>query len=320
MHCKNDLRPFLAGIFVSIIFGFSFLFTKEGLDVLEPFHLLGLRFALATIIFVIMRICGIIIIDLKGKNLGPLIILTLMEPVIYFICETIGINLTSSSEAGMIIALAPVFTVLLGVVYLKEKPTIVQSGFILLSVTGVIFMTIMKGNTIVGGNTLGTFILLGSVLSAGGYNVLSRKLSSEYSPVEITYVMMWVGAVVFNGISVIQHLNQGAIRNYFYPLTNTKALISIIYLGALSSIVAYFLLNYLLSQIQASRASVIANVATVISVTAGVIFRNEPLYWFNVAGGLMILCGVWGTNYYTKKDDVQEIHEMGKKRSPSRLG
>ena len=310
MPYKNDLRPFLAGTFVSIIFGFSFLFTKEGLDVLEPFHLLGLRFALAAIIFVIMRLCGMVKVDFKGKNLSRLAILTLMEPVIYFICETIGIKMTSSSEAAIIIALAPVFTTVFGSIYLKEKPTKVQTGFIFLSVGGVIFMTAMKGSIQVGGNVLGTFILLGSVLSAGVFNVTSRKLSSEYSPVEITYVMMWVGAIVFNGISLIQHLSKGTVHNYFYPLANTKALISIVYLGALSSIVAYFLLNYLLSRIEASRASVISNVATVISVIAGAMFRKEPIYWFNVIGGLMILFGVWGTNYYREMQHVNETHEI----------
>ena len=109
--------------------------------------------------------------------------------------------MTSSSEAAIIIALAPVFTVIFGAIYLKEKPTAAQTGFILLSVAGVIFMTAMKGSIQVGGNVLGTFILLGSVLSAGFFNVTSRKLSSEYSPAEITYVMIWVGVIV-NGISL----------------------------------------------------------------------------------------------------------------------
>jgi drug/metabolite transporter (DMT)-like permease len=268
---------------------------------------------LATIIFVIMRLWGIVKIDLKGKNLRQLAVLTLMEPVIYFICETLGIKMTSSSEAAMIIALAPVFTAILGAMYLKEKPTAAQTGFILLSVGGVIFMTVAKGSVQVGGNVLGTIILLGSVVSAGVYNVTSRKISSEYSPVEITYVMMWVGAVVFNGISLIQHINEGTLHNYFLPLSNPKALLSIVYLGALSSIVAYFLLNYLLSKVEASRASVISNAATVISVIAGSIFRDEPVYWFNVIGGLMILCGVWGTNFYREKDIVQGAYEINMK-------
>jgi len=303
MHLKNNFRPIIAGACVSIIFGFSFLFTKEGLDVLEPFHLLGLRFALATLIFVIIKLCGFIKIDFKGKDLRQLAILTLVEPVIYFICETVGVDITSSSEAAIIIALAPVFTTIFAAVYLKEKPTAVQTSFIFLSVSGVIFMTAMKGSVQVGANLLGTFILLGSVTCAGIYNVLSRKLSSEFSPVEITYVMMWVGAIVFNGISVMQHLMKGTLSSYFYPLTDGKALSSIVYLGVFSSIIAYFMLNYLLSEIEASRASVISNVATIISVIAGSVFRNEPIYWFNVVGGMMILFGVWGTNRYVQRDN-----------------
>lgn len=302
MHCKKNFSLLLAGACTASIFGFSFLFTKEALDVLEPFHLLSFRFAVATLVFVIMQLCGLIKINLKGKNLRHLALLTLMEPVLYFICETIGVNITTSSEAAIIISLLPVFIVIFAAFYLKEKPTPVQTGFILLSVSGVIFMTVMKESFKVGANMLGTFILLGAVISAGIYNVLSRKLSSEFTPVEITYTMVWVGAVVFNGISVAQHLIKGKLSYYFYPLTNGKALVSIIYLGVCSSVAAYFMLNYLLSKIESSRVSVISNVATIISVIAGAVFRNEPIYWFNVVGAIMILSGVWGTNRYGKID------------------
>ena len=311
MEFIRNYRLIFAGALVSTIFGFSFMFTSKGLDVIEPFHLLGFRFALAFIVFTVIKISGGIKIDIKGKNLLPLIPLTLMEPVIYFICETIGIGMTSSSRSGNDYSFGSVFTTVLGAIYLKERPTLVQFGFILLSVSGVIFMTVMKGSVQVGANTLGSLILLGSVFSAGMFNVFSRKLSSDYSPVEITYIMTWVGAIVFNGISVIQHFNRGNLQYYFFPLTNIEALISIFYLGVLSSVVAYFMLNYLLSQVEASRASVISNIATVISIIAGVVFINEPFYLFNVVGGIMILCGVWGTNYYRRKEEKKayEINE-----------
>jgi len=302
MESKNNFRLFLVGACISVIFGFTFLFTKEALDVLEPFHLLGLRFALAALIFLIIQLCGFVKINLKGKDLGKLAILTLMEPIIYFICETAGVNLTTSSEAAIIMSMVPVFTTIFSAVYLKEKPTIFQSVFIFISVLGIIFMTVMKGSFLVGANIFGTFILMGSVISAGIYNTLSRKLSTEFSPVEITYAMILVGAVVFNSISVIQHLAKGNLSNYFYPLINIRTLASIVYLGAFASIFAYFLLNYLLSQIEASRVSMISNVATIISVVAGSIFRNEPIYWFNVIGGIMILAGVWGTNRFSQTD------------------
>ncbi|WP_422448783.1 DMT family transporter [Thermoanaerobacterium sp. DL9XJH110] len=303
MHQKNDYLPVVAGLTVSFVFGFSFLFTKEGLSVLEPFHLLGLRFALALVIFLLLRMTGIIKINLLDKNPGPLVLLSLVEPVIYFICETMGIKLTSSSETGMMIAMVPVVTACFAVFLLKERPTPPQLGFIFLSVAGVIFITVMKGSVEFGGNLAGTLFVLGAVISAGLFNVFSRKLSTRFEPVEITYIMMWIGAIAFNGISIYTHIRRGNLLNYFAPLKNIKALAAVIYLGAFSSVVAYFALNYMLSRMEASRSAVFTNMATVISIFAGVVFGNEPFYWFSAVGGLMILAGVWGTNFYAKKED-----------------
>jgi len=230
---KNS--AYFAGLGVAVIFGFSFLFTKEGLDVLAPFHLLGLRFGLAVAIFVILRLSGFVKIDLKGKNLGMVLLLSAVEPVVYFVCETIGIQMTSSSETGMMIAMVPIVTTLLGIAVLDEKPSPQQMAFILLSVAGVVFIVAMKGSLEIGKNLAGTFVVLGAVVCAGIFNVLSRKISSKFSPVEITYVMMWVGAIVFNGISVVQHVGRGNLQQYFAPLGNMKAVLSIVYLGFLSS-------------------------------------------------------------------------------------
>lgn len=298
----------LAGFGVAFIFGFSFLFTKQGLCVLVPFHLLGFRFGLAVAIFVVLRLTGLVKIDLKGKNLSMLLLLSVIEPVVYFICETNGIKMTSSSETGMMIAMVPVVTTLLGIAFLDEKPSPAQMGFILLSVAGVVFIVAMKGNMEIGKNLIGTFVVLGAVVCAGTYNVLSRKLSLQFSPVEITYVMMWVGAIVFNGISVVEHVSRGNLQQYFAPLGNMKAVFSIVYLGFLSSVVAYFLLNFMLSKLEAARSSVFTNLATVFSIIAGVTLGHEPFYWFNVVGGIMILLGVWGTNYYSKKEAMKSLN------------
>ena len=158
---EQDFRPYLAGLSVSIIWGFSFLLTKGALDILTPFHLLGLRFAMALLVFMVLRISGLMKVNWKGKNLKRLLLLTAVQPVSYFLFETIGINLTSSSETGMMIAIVPVVTTVLGIIFLNERPSSLQAGFMILSVTGVAFSTFMKGNIQFGGNLLGTFMVLG---------------------------------------------------------------------------------------------------------------------------------------------------------------
>lgn len=297
---KERYFPYLAGIGMALIFGFSFLFTKEALYEVGPFHLLGFRFGMAALLLSILKLTKVIKVEYKGKKVKKLVAIALAQPVTYFIFEAFGIKLTNSSESGMMIALIPVVVTILAAIFLKEFPSKIQVFFVGLSVAGAIFIIIMKSNEI-GSNVTGIIVLLMAVLCASIFNILSRKYSTEFKPVEITFAMMWIGAIAFNTISVLQHLIKGEISNYFVPLTNPKVVSAVFYLGILSSVIAFFLANYTLSKIEASRSAVFANLASVTSIVAGVLIRYEPFYWYQIVGAIMILSGVWGTNYFQNR-------------------
>ncbi len=55
----------------------------------------------------------------------------------------------------------------------------------------------MAGSVDVGDNFQGMVILLGAVFAASTYNILARKSSLHFTSIEITYVMMTVGLIVF---------------------------------------------------------------------------------------------------------------------------
>lgn len=300
MTTKEKYLPYLAGTGMALIFGFSFLFTKEALSEVEPFHLLGFRFGMAAMLLSILKMAKVIKVDYKGKEIRKLIAIALAQPVTYFIFEIYGIKLTNSSEAGMMIALIPVIVTILAVIFLKEFPSKIQVFFVALSVSGAIFIIVMKSNEI-GSNIIGTIVLLLAVLCASIFNILSRKYSTDFKPVEITFAMMWIGAITFNAMAIIQHLIAGKIVNYFMPLSNLKVVSAVLYLGILSSVIAFFLVNYTLSKIEASRSAVFANLSSVTSIIAGVLIRHEPFFWYQIVGAIMILSGVWGTNYFGSK-------------------
>lgn len=290
--------PYLAGLTFSLVFGFSFLFIKEGLELMTPFHLLGFRFAIAFFCLSLLRVLGLIKVNLKNKNLKKLFLLSLFQPGIYFIFETTGLLYTNSSEAGMMIALTPIAVTILAIFILNEKPSIKQSFFIVLSVIGVFFIIFNRGTSNIEGNYLGLILLGVAVIAAAFYNIISRQLSLEFKPVEITYVMMGFGALLFNSIAVFR--KGFALGDYFSLLTNTNVLISVVYLGVFSSVVAFFMMNYTLSQITAAESAVFANLTTVVSIIAGVVFRNESFFKFQLVGAILIIIGVFGTNYYGK--------------------
>lgn len=276
------------------IFGFSFLFSKLALDVAEPFVLLTVRFFTAFALMSLLQVFGVVRCDLKGKNLLPLFTLGLLQPVFYFICESYGILYTSSSFSGIIIALCPIAGLVFGSVLLREHPTGLQTLFSILSVSGVLVMTAVDG--LGEAQWKGFLFLLGAVASGALFNVQSRRISTQFTAFERTFVMFGVGTVVFGGMGLVQ--TRGDWSLWTAALTNGGFWVSILYLSCVSSVGAFLLLNKALDVLDVTRTLVFANVTTVISVLAGVVVLRERFSMVQAAGIVMVLAGVYGVNRF----------------------
>lgn len=300
MSNKEKILPYLAAITGSMIFGLSFLFTKRALGITSPISIVAFRFSIAFIVMSVLIIFKVIKVNYKNKPLGLIALLSLFEPVIYFIFETYGLQRTASSLGGLMISLIPIAVTILGIYFLNEKPTMKQTIFIIASVIGVAIIGMMNSSGDTGSSLFGMLLMLGAVMSAAFFSIISRKISKQFNAFEITYFMMISGAVSFNGLSIIMHLVNKDISSYFKPLTSLTFLTSVIYLGIVSSIIAYFLLNYSLAKLQASKATVFANISTIVSILAGVIFLNESFHLYHLVGSALILIGVWGTSRFSR--------------------
>lgn len=296
---KRNLFPYLAGITSAFIFGLSFLFTKNALDYVNPFYFIAYRFIVAFIAINTMVILKIIKIRFTKKTIRELLPLSIIQPIVYFFFETTGISRSTSSEGGIIIATIPIFVAILSVLILKEKVNVSQFISIAIAVAGILVITVSRGFT-GGKNLTGPALLLLATLSAGFYNIMSRKASRHYKPWEITYHMMFVGAIGFTILSVLVALFKKDFPGLITGIANLNVLGSAVYLGVFSSMGAFFLINYALSKIEATRSSVFAYLSTIVAIMAGVIFRNESLSSWDILGSCLILIGVWGTNAFQK--------------------
>ena len=164
-----------------------------------------------------------------------------------------------------------------------------------MSVSGVILIALVEALGKTSGNLLGLLILLGAPICAACFTVLSRYFSVRYRPAEITFVMMNLSAVVFTTLAIAEQAYKGQLSTFFAPLTLPPVWMAILYLGVGSSVGAFFLTNYTLSKIEASQMSVFNNLTTLIAVVAAVVILREPLHWYHVVGGALIITGVWGT-------------------------
>jgi len=297
----------LAGISMATIFGFSFMFSKVALVYVSPIGLIAYRFLIAFLVFEILRQFKVIHISFKKSHFKHLFWVALFQPILYFLFETYGLELTTSGEAGMMIALIPIFVTLLSTVILKEKPRGIQFLFILLSVSGVLFIQIMKSSGGLNVEVLGFLLLLGAVLSAALYNIASRNASKEVRPFAITYFMMLFGALVFNSMYLIKLAFESRMLDYFTNLSHIELLLPILYLGIIASIGGFFLVNFALSKAPAHITSIYSNLSTIVAIIAGALLLSEKLYYYHYIGSFMIVVGVYGTIYFRKHKKMRVI-------------
>jgi drug/metabolite transporter (DMT)-like permease len=287
----------------TLITGLSFLFTKTALKYAGPMDVLAFRFTASLIALLVPIVFKRIHLEYAGKNLRQVCSLALLYPIAFFAFQTFGLVYATSSEGGILQSVTPIFTMILSAIFLKESTTFYQKTSIVLSVIGVIYIFIMKGAGLDLSKVLGISLLLLSAFASAGYHILTRITLRHFSVTEVSFMMTLMGFLFFNAFTVIDHIWKGDLNQYFTPLLNFQFVISILYLGILSSLVTSLLNNYILTKIEAAKVSVFGNLRTVVTIFAGVYILKEQLFIYHIIGSLMIILGVIGTNYTGHKHE-----------------
>ncbi|MCQ2537549.1 MAG: DMT family transporter [Lachnospiraceae bacterium] len=297
---NKKTQALIAVIVGNGIFGFSFLFSKLALEVTIPSVLIAVRFSVAFLVLNLIVLLGkrikkkdgtpLVAFSLKGKPLKPVLLLALFQPVIYFIAENYGIVYTSSSFAGIIIAVIPIAGVVLDILIMRTKVKPKQIICAVASVTGVIITTI--GAKDMTSSAKGLALLLVAVVAGALFYVFSKRASASYNPIERTYVMFGVGTVVYVIIAAVQSF--GNYDKYVLPAVSAPIFwVAILYLAVVSSVVAFLLLNFGSDHVSVSQATIFANFTTVISIVAGIVVLGEAFTWQQGVGAAVILISVY---------------------------
>lgn len=289
-------KAYIASIAWAFIIGLSFMFVKMTLEVATPLDTLAHRFTIAFVVATIFILFSKNKLKVGWKDLVKIAPLAILYPILFFAFQVFGLARTSSSEAGMIQATVPIFTLLLAILILKERAKRGQLISVCLSVLGVVYLLVMSGAGAEQANIVGSVFIIVSAITNALYNVFARKITQQYSVFTITYIMTLFGFVGFNVLAMGKHMIEGTTGEFLQPFLHWDFVLAILYLGVLSSLVTSYLSNFALSKIEASQMSVFSNVATLITIVAGVLFLQEALHFYHLIGGIMIIIGVVGTN------------------------
>ncbi len=292
---RRTLAGVGAALVTQLLYGGSFVFTKDLTNTIDPFTLLGWRFTVAMAALLGLLAFRAIRIGVTRAALRPLLVLAAFQPVIYYVTETYGVMRTSASESGLIMAAIPVVMLLTSALVLGSRPSRRQVAGISVTVAGVV-VTVVASGLRLGFDPVGYVLLLVAVSAYAMYAAFAERFAHA-SDVDKTFVMIASGAVCFGTVALAQHAAAGSLGALVtLPIDRPDFALGIAYLALGPTIGAFFLQNLAISRLGSTRFSTFVGVSTLAALAAGALVLGERLSPLQLAGGGAILAGVYIAN------------------------
>lgn len=268
------------------IWASSFVALKTAMNDLEPYTVIFLRMAIASLCFVYF-IKSFMKLEFSKKDIKFIILLALFEPCLYFIFEAKALQLASVSQIGMITSLLPIIAAMAAGYFLKEIITKQLIFGSLIAMGGAIYLSLQAQTTITAPNPLlGSFFEFLAMICGAGYTITARYLGNKYSALFITAIQVFIGAIFFFPFFIYE-LNTG-VSNF-----TIEAIFCTIYLGVVVTLGGYGLYNYALTKIEASKAAVFVYLIPVFTVVLAFFILDERFTFWEFIACSMILFGVF---------------------------
>ena len=223
-------------LIISTFWGLSFIALTVLMKWLDPLQIIAVRWTLASFIFISMMAAGKLRINIKKENFKYLLLTGILEPGIYSVLEVYGLSYTSASISSIFIATIPCMSLILGFFIFKIRPGRMGLISIFVAFTGVLICTYFTPGFSTGGHLVGYGFMIGAVFVGTLYGFISAKASKDYSAIEITTVMAFVGMVFFNLANVIRG---NFVLSYTTIFSQAQAAGCIIFLGIFCSALCY---------------------------------------------------------------------------------
>lgn len=292
---KHTLLGSLFLVLASSIWGGMYVVVKILVEVIPPVELVWMRYVIALVALVILGFVTKQNWSIRKKHFRIIVAIALVGYVVSIIAQETGTMLSTAQMGAIITATTPAFMVLFASVILKERLTFKKAMSVSLATLGVIIIVGVDNLNV--SSTLGGISLVIAALTWALMSVLIKCLPSDYSQIVVTTYATLLAVVVLTPY-VIPRLLQLDVAQ----LMNPTIWGGLIYLGVISTSLAFLLWNRGLQMLNASSGGVFFFFQPVVGALLGWLILGETInitFWL---GSLLIIIGV----LLVIKDNQQE--------------
>lgn len=263
-------------LLVALVWGSTFVLVKQSLQAVPPLPFLTLRFLIAAIAFLLFL----------RTRLNRRLLLTgsLMGAALFsgFLLQTLGLQLTTASNAGFITGLNVVFVPVLSIFLLKTMPAPSAWIGVGLATLGMALLTLQGCST----PNLGDLLVFGCAWSFALHIVLISKYSEDQDVTALCFVQMVTACL----LSFIASACLGEVKNLW--VTNGNTWISILFLGAVATAGGFLIQTKVQQFTTATRTALIFSLEPVFSAIFASWLLHESFQKEQALGGLLTLIGI----------------------------
>ena len=281
----------LAALLTIVIWGTTFISTKILLVDFQPLEILFFRFVMGFLALLIVsprRLKGI-----GYKKEAVFMAAGLCGICLYYLLENIALTYTMASNVGVIISIAPFFTVILVRLFMKSEEKI-RLNFLIGFVVAMagIFLISFDG-TKLELNPVGDLLAFGAAFVWACYSILTRKISSfGYSVILATRRTFFYGILFMIPVLFFLDFKLELVR-----FTNLSNLLNIFYLGLGASAICFVTWNYAVKVLGAVSTSIYIYMVPVITVVTSFLILKERITILSGMGTMLTLAGLFISEY-----------------------
>ena len=295
----GKLSIYVISIFSIVLWGMSYIWSDQLIRLEIPvFYIIFIRSFVAGLILLLLNLLLGNDLRVARRDLPKFFLLALCEPFVYFVCETYGIKLTESPTcSALIIATAPVFSVVAGILLFKEKFNWVNMIGIVVCLFGLLMVT-QKATTTGAHFGAGVFMLFIAVFSEVGYAAVTKTLSRSYKPTVIVQYQFLMGSVLLLPLFCTVGLKEYDAAIYM----SLAVWRPILCLAILCSGLAFTLWASTIKHLGVARASIFLAIIPVVTALIGATLGTEfltPSQWTGIG---IAFAGLLLTQYVLKKN------------------
>lgn len=270
------------------IWGSMYVVSKIALESVPPLMLVWLRYGIALLALVVGALWFRVSWKIARPDWWRVAQIGIVGYGVSIAAQFIGTKLATAQLGSLITAGTPAFMVIFAYILLRERITLSKAGALALASAGVLLIVGMNVST--PSVRMGELVLAVAAISWAWMSVVVKTLSPSYSSLTVTLYAM---AIAFWGMTPLAFA-QMSWQQLGEAIGRHPELIGyILYLGIVSTALAFFLWNLGLQQVEAGIGGLYLFFQPVVGGVLGWFWLGERFGWAFVGGSLLIGTAVY---------------------------